>query len=178
MAELTNSDAELIYKYARDGFRSDLEADAYTATLDAWQADRPDDYAQLEAANEDDTSTFAWEGLWLEMQQRDLDRNQDLVPMTGVEHTEEPEIADLASDFGWDYVAAVRGEVRQRQESTDYSPREFVALVLDAAENCPEEVAHNEMGVSIGNYRGKKGIVVDKHECAERTISVTNRVRA
>lgn len=175
MADMSKADAELAYRYLNDAMQSDVESEAYTEALDAWAEDRPDDLADLKAAHDDPDSSFAWENIYFET---DPAYDGDLVPITGVEHTEEPETRDLASDFAWDYLASIRNEIRDVQEGTDYSPREFVALVLDAAENTPEDLAHREMDISLGNYRGKKGMVAEKYKRAQHTISVTERIRA
>ena len=179
MAEMTRSDAELVYERARQGFRSDIEADAYTHTLTMWQNEEPEGYDQLEAAYDDDESSFEWESIFFERRVTGPNEGQgDFVPLTGVEAYDEPDIDELASDFAWDYLDNIRTEIRERQEATDYSPREFVALVLDAAENCPEDDAHRVMDVSLGNYRGKKGKVREKLQQAEETVRITERVRA
>lgn len=179
MAEMSKSDAELVYEYARDGFRSDIEAEAYDAALTMWQNEEPDLYEQLEDAHADDDSTFAWENIYFERRATGPNEGRgDMVPITGVERNDEPEIADIASDFAWSYLDCIRVEIQECQKATDYSPREFVALVLDAAENCPEDLAHRMMDVSLGNYRGKKGKVSEKLQQAEETVRVTDRVRA
>lgn len=178
MVELSRTDAELVYKYARDTFRADIEAEAYTHALDAWQDERPGDFNRLQDEHADDDSAFSWDGIWLEMEQRDLDGNEDLVPLTGIEPEDDDaeELRDLAADFGWDYVNEVRDEIRRQQDETDFSPREFVALVLDAA-SLPTEISAHEMDVSEGNYAGKVGRVREKIEQAEQTQHVTERVR-
>jgi hypothetical protein len=173
MAEMSRADAELAYRYLGEAIAGDIEHDAYDRTIESWRTERPEDYETLEAAYNDPESTFAWKDIDLEP---DPAHDGDLSPVSGVIADEE-EIRELADDFAWDYLNAIRDEVRAVQELTAYSPREFVALVLDAAENTPEEDAHRKMGISLGNYRGKKGTVNEKYERATQTVSVTDRIR-
>jgi hypothetical protein len=178
MNRMDKADADLVYKYVRDGFRGDLEADAYQRALDDWREYRADDLDHLEAMADAEESAFSWDRLWLELVERDFGDREVLLPRDGLEPRDEtPRTTDLASEFGYQHRDEVRNEVRRRQAASDYSPREFVALVLDAAENCPENLARREMDVSLGNYRGKKGDVTDKLEQAKRTVAVTDRVR-
>lgn len=174
MSEMAQADAELAYRYLNDAARLDVETEAYDAVLSAWQDGRPDDFQTLEDAHGSDESAFVWEGIYFETSP---EHGGDLVPITGVSHNEESDLYDLATEFGRDYLDAIRDEIRSMQETTDYSPREFVALVLEAAENTPEEVAHREMDISLGNYRGKKGDVAGKLGTAEETVRVTERIR-
>lgn len=177
MSEMSKADAELVYKYLPDHVRGDVEAAAWDAVLSDWQDQRPSDLDALETAHDSAESRFQWEGVVLETQQRNLDGDEDLAPLAGVDPTDESEVYDLAHDFGWDFVAAVRDEIRQLQARTAYSPREFVALVLDAAEHVKEGIAHREMDISLGNYRGKKGTVAGKLRTAEETVRVTERLQ-
>lgn len=174
MSEMSRTDAELVYRYASGRFLDDVESDAYTETLEAWQTERPDDYEALEAAYEDPDSTFDWADIDFET---DPAYDGDLVPISGVMGDEEA-IRELANDFAWDYLDAIRDRIRSEQDRTIYAPREFVALVLDAAENTPEDLAHREMDISLGNYRGKKGTVKEKLQTAENTVRITERIRA
>jgi hypothetical protein len=61
------------------------------------------------------------------------------------------------------------------QEETIFSPREFVALALDA--EWDEQNAATLMDVSVGNFRGKKGNISDKIEKAEATVSRAEQIR-
>jgi len=177
MGQMTQSDAELVYKYLSDAVKGDVESEAFAATLDDWQTNRPDDYERLEAAHAADDSMFAWENIYFEtVHAPERARPHELQALTGVEPDDEPDVYDLARDFATDYLAAVVDGIRSMQAQTDFSGREFVALVLDAAPNTPEDLAHREMGISLGNYRGKKGAVSDKLKTAETTVSIAERI--
>jgi len=172
---MTIADAELAYKYLNDAVRGDIEAEAWTKALDYTD----DEIVEtLEEADDSDDSRFAWDGITFEFSQEKIDGRDELVPLGGVEPNEESDVYDAAHEVGWNVVEYIRREVMSLQESTTYSPREFVALVLHAAENVPEDVAHREMDISLGNYRGKVGKVNEKHESAEKTVSLTDRLRA
>lgn len=69
------------------------------------------------------------------------------------------------------------GNRQYLNEDTIFSPRECIAIILDAAENTPERVAHREMGISLGGYRGKKGAISEKLEMAEKTTQIAKRIR-
>lgn len=169
MSEMNRVDTELVYKYLNDRVRVDIEAEAYDAALHEFE-----DLDALEAANDDPASSFLWDGITYEFQRGNLDRDE-LVPLAGVEPTEESEVYDLAHDFGWLVVGNIRKEIREMQEETMFSPREFVALVLDA--EWDEQNAATLMDVSVGNFRGKKGNIADKIEKAEATMSRAERIR-
>lgn len=169
MSEMSRADAELVYKHLDDRVRADVEAEAYDAALDEFEA-----LDALEAANENSESSFSWDEITYEFQRGNLDRDE-LVPLTGVEPNEEPEIYDLAHDFGWLVVKHIRAEIRQMQEETDFSPREFTALVLDA--EWDEQNAATLMDISVGNFRGKKGSIEAKLEAAEATLTRAEELR-
>lgn len=169
MSEMSRADTELVYKYLNDRVRGDVEAEAYDAALDEFE-----DLDALEAANDDPDSSFSWDGITYEFQRGNLDRDE-LVPLAGVEPTEESEIYDLAHDFGWLVVENICKEIREMQDETMFSPREFVALVLDA--EWDEQNAATLMDVSVGNFRGKKGSISDKIETAETTLARAERIR-
>jgi len=169
MSEMSRADAELVYKYLNDRVRGDVEAEAYDAALDEF-----DDLDALEAANDDPESSLSWDGITYEFQRGNLERDE-LVPLAGVEPNEEPEVYDLAHDFGWLVVENIRGEIREMQEETMFSPRELVALVLDA--EWDEQNAATLMDISIGNFRGKKGNIADKIEKAENTLNRAEQIR-
>lgn len=170
MSELSKADAELVYKYLNDRVRADVEAEAHDAALDEFG-----DLDALETANDDPESEFSWGGLTYEFQRGNLDRDE-LVPLAGVEPNEEREVYDLAHEFGWLVVENIREEIRTMQESTTLSPREFVALVLDA--EWDEQNAATLMDVSVGNFRGKKGSIAEKLDAADRTLTTADRIRA
>jgi len=169
MSGMSRADVELVYKYLNDRVRGDAEAEAYDAALDEFG-----ELNALEAANADPESSFSWDGISYEFQRANLDRDE-LVPLAGVEPNEEPEVYDLAHDFGWLVVENIRGEIREMQQETMFSPREFVALVLDA--EWDEKNAAALMDVSVGNYRGKKGDIAQKIESAEKTLTRVEQIR-
>lgn len=171
MSELTKSDAELVYKYLPESLRGDVEAEAYTMALEEFNAEET---ALLEKAHEDEDSSFEWGSIHLEFAQRDRDR-EELVPMTGVDHRNEPTLYDIANDFGWLYIEHVRHEIRALRESTAFSPREFVALVVGG--QWGEKNAATIMDISVGNYRSKKGAIASKIDEAETTLEVVEKVR-
>lgn len=174
---MSRNDAEIVIEYMNDAVRGDVESEAYSRTLDAWGDERADDLETLEAAHYDENSSFQWENVGFQKENRGRDHNE-LVPMTGVDPVGEDDIHELAYDFASDYLTATIEHVREMQDKTDYSPREFVTLVLNSAENTPEEVAANVMDISVGNYRGKVGDVREKSQTAKYTAKVTDRIRA
>lgn len=175
MSQLTKSDAELVYRFA-GRFKDDAEHEAFSKTLDRWQTDRPSDSHQLEAAHAAPDSQFEWEDIWFEtVHEPERVRPHELHALTG--YIEEPAVNAIAQAFATDYLNATLDEIRLRQQETTLSGREFATLVLDAAENAPEDRARREMNISVGNYRGKKGAVSDKLARAEATLTVAERVR-
>lgn len=175
MSELTDSDAELAYKYLPERARGDVEHAAYDAALSRWRAERPDDLDALEDAADDADSDFAWEGLTLEFEQRDVDGDEELVPLAGVEPGAERDVYDLAHDFGWAYVEAIREQVRECQAATNFSPREFVAFVLSESRLSWEEAA-SEMGIASGTFASKmQREVTPEIQRARETIAFVER---
>lgn len=169
MAELSRADVELVYKYLDSDVRNDIEAEAYDAALDDFE-----NVNQLDAANDDPESSFAWHEITFEFHRGELDRDE-LVPLTGIEPNEEPEIYDVAHDFGWLVVENIRNEIRTLQERTMLSPKEFVTLVLDS--EWDENSAASLMGITVGNYRGKKGKIAAKLETAEETLDLAEQLQ-
>lgn len=170
MGEMTRADTELVWECLNDRVRGDIESEAYDTAIDEF-----DELDALEAANDDPESSFSWDGITYEFQRGNLDRDE-LVPLAGAEPNDEPEVYDLAHDFGWLVVENICDEIREMQEETMFSPREFVTLVLDA--EWDEQNAATLMDVSVGNFRGKKGSIADKIEKAEVTLTRTDRFRA
>jgi hypothetical protein len=169
MSEMSNSDAELVYKHLNDRVRGDIDAEAYDAALDEFGG-----LDALEAANDNPESSFSWDGITYEFQRGNLDRDE-LVPLAGVEPNEEPDVYDAAHDFGWLVIEHIRDDIRTMQEATSLSPREFVALVV--GEDWDEENAASIMGISVGNFRGKKGTISDKLGEAEATLDIVEKIR-
>lgn len=170
MSEMSRADTELTYKYLNDRVRSNVVADAYDRALTEFES-----IDALQAAHDNPDSSFTFEGITFEFERHNRDRDE-LVPLTGIEHTDEPEVSDLASDFGWAVIDEIRDEIRSMQDETILSPREFVALVLDA--DWGEQNAATIMDVSVGNFRGKKGSIADKLDRAETTQTRVEEIRA
>lgn len=169
MSEMSRADAELVYKHLNDRVRADVETEAYNAALDEFE-----ELDALETANESSESEFSWEGLYYEFQRGNLDRDE-LMPVTGVNGDYEPEVDELAREFGWLVIENIRDKIREMQEESMFSSREFVALVLDA--KWDERTAASKMDVSVGNYRGKKGTIANKLETAKMTIQLADQIR-
>ena len=167
MSEMTRADAELVYRHLNDSVRADVEFEAHSAALDEFD---PTD--ELEDAHENPDSSFSWENVTYEFERANRDRDE-LVPLAGVEPSDEPEVYDLAHDFGWLVVEHIRKEIREMQEETMFSPREFVALVLDV--EWDEQNAAALMDISVGNYRGKKGAIAKKIDEAEETLALVDK---
>jgi hypothetical protein len=72
-------------------------------------------------------------------------------------------------------VENIRGGIREMQDKTMFSPREFVALVLDS--EWDEQSAATLMDVSVGTFRGKKGRISNKLQEAEETLTRADRIR-
>lgn len=168
MSELSKSDAELVYKYLNSRVRADIEAEAYDKALEAFA--QTDD---LEAAAEDPVDAFVWNDV-TDFGFEDSGRGDELVPYVYTEEADS-EVYAVAREFGWTVVEYIREEIRRLQETTMFSPREFVALVVGA--EWDEQNAASIMDISVGNFRGKKGSIAEKLETAEATQNVADRLR-
>ena len=170
MSQLSKADAELAFRYLPERVQADVEYAAYNATMTSWSEDRPDDLAKLEEAADDADSPFDWANLELSFERSQVDGRDELVPhtMTG---DADSEVHELARDFAWDYVAAVRDEVCALQEETNFSPREFVAFVLSESQ-LSWEAAASEMDIASGTFASKmQREVKPEIEAAERTVA-------
>lgn len=171
---MDKSDAELAYPHLPERVRGDVEYEAYDSVLSTWRDERPDDLDELEAAHERDDSPFAWDRIELTIERSQVDGSGELVPHTMTDGASD-EIHELARDFGWDYVAAVRDEVRALQESTNFSPREFVAFVLSESHLSWEEAA-SEMSISSGTFASKmQREVRPEIESARETVALVEQ---
>lgn len=166
---MSRSDTELVYKYLNDHVRNDIEEEAYDSALSEF-----DKVDTLDAANDDPQIPFTWDGITYEFRRGNLSRDE-LAPIAGIESTDDTEVYAIAHSFGWLVVDNIREEIREMQEETVFSPREFVALVLDA--ELDEQNAATLMDVSVGNFRGKKGSISDKIEKAKTTLSRAEEIR-
>lgn len=174
MAGLSTADADLAYQYLPTAVRADIEADAHSRVLDEWRDSRPSDLDTLETAHDDPDSPFAWDTIDVTAEQSQVDGSDELTPHTYTGDASDT-VHELARDVAWDYVAAIREQIEAMQSETMLSPREFVALILDA--EWDERNAATLMGVSVGNYRGKKGEIAAKLATAETTLSLADRIR-
>ena len=168
MSELSKSDAELAYYHFPDGLRGDVEADAWDYALATTDGETVE---LLEEAHADADSAFGWEGIYIE--RRDLDRGRwDLVPLAGIEINDgaDEDVYDAAKEFGWNWLDGIRNEVRDLQEATSLSPKQFVAAIVYASRD--EEATAHEMDISVGNVRGKIGDVREKAARARKTSRV------
>lgn len=172
---LSKTDAELVYRHLPDTVKTDVKIEAHEAALDEWRSKRPADLDALEDASDDPQSAFEWTGIDIVPEQTGVDGRTELVAHTGVDPAHE-ELRDFATEFGWDYIDAVRREIRQMQQATNFSPREFVAFVLWQNDNLTYETAAEEMGVAEGTFAGKIGHDVKPEiESARETVRLVER---
>jgi len=169
MTELTQSDAELVYKHLPEGLRNDVEAEAYDRVLDTFEQ-----VDALEGAADDPESSFSWGGMTYEFtgERRDT---RELTPLTGVEPDAEPEVYDTAHEFGRRVIEAIHEQVRGMQAATAFSPRDFVALVV--GRDLGERGAAIQMNVTVGNYRGKQGNISNTIKEAAATLDIVDAIR-
>lgn len=172
MSELSDSDAELAFVWLPEHLRADVEYDAWDDAIDATPED---DMELLEAADDDPDSAFSWDRI--DVEKRDRDRDQwDLVPLRGADPNDEPEVYDAAGEFGWAFVEAIRERVRELQEATNFSPREFVALVLSRSRLTWAEAA-SVMGIAEGTFSSKMQREVSPEiDRAEETLALAGQL--
>lgn len=170
MSSLSKADAELVYRYLNDHVRADIEYEAFEAAYDAVDSET---IAALETASDDEDSAFDFVYAF-EFRAGNLER-EELHPLAGVEPNDEPEVYDDAHELGWEIVRQIHSKIGELQESTLFSPREFVAAVLYY--QLPEDQAADVMDISVGNYRGKLGNIRSKREKAEDTLSFTKKLQ-
>jgi len=172
MSELTDDDAELAFKYLPETVRADIEYEAHQLVLDAWST-RQADLDKLETANDDDSSPFNWADIGLGWEPSQVDGSDELTPHTGTGDAGK-EVHELAREFGWNYVEAIRDEVRNYQSMTTLSPREFVAFVLSQSHLTYDEAA-SEMGISSGTFASKMSREVNPEiEAAKKTVRLVS----
>jgi len=172
MSDMSQSDAELAYRYLPDRLQGDIQYDAHSQTLDTWRSEQPDDLDTLEAAHDDCDSPFTWE-IDLTFERSQANGDDELVPHTYTGDASD-EIHELARDFAWDYVDAVRDEVRDLQSATNFSPREFVAYVLSESRVTNAEAAR-EMDISKGTFDSKLSREVRPEiDSARETVQFVN----
>lgn len=175
MAELSKSDAELVYKYLSDRVRGDVEYDAYDRALSDWRDDRPDDLNKLEEAHKGSDVMWDWGKIELTMEQSQIDGRDELTPHTYTGDVRE-DIHELARDFGWDYVKHVRDRIRKMQEESVLSPREFVAFVLSKSRLTYDEAAR-EMDIESGTFASKMSREVKPEiEAARETVKLAKNL--
>lgn len=175
MSELSKSDAELAFKYLNDDVRADIEHEAFDETLSQWRSERPDDLDTLEAAHDDDDIGFEWQDIDLSYERSQADGEDELTPHTGTGDAPD-DVHGLARDFGWDFVASIRDEVRGWQSATVLSPREFVALVLSESRLTYDEAAR-EMDIASGTFASKMSREVNPEVAAAReTARLSDRL--
>lgn len=167
---MTNNDATIAYKRLSENRLGTIKHGAYHKALEQF-----DETDLLETAHNSPDSTFNWENIDVQIEHNyDLDADE-LTPVVGGFGDEEPEIWSVAREFTWSFIGHVYDGIKSMQEETIFSPREFVALILDA--EMSEQRAAHIMDISVGNYRGKKGKVSEKLEKAESTTSLASAIR-
>lgn len=172
MTDISDRDCERLFKHLPEQASNDIEYEAYSATIDDWKDTREDDLDKLDAANDNPNSQFSWD-ITLEFERRD--DHDELVPLAGVEPTDEREVYDLAHDFGWDYVRAVREEIRELVENSDFTAKELLALTIWSDDRYTNRDGATIMGYSSGSvFSGKASRARSKVETAETTIAVAD----
>lgn len=100
------------------------------------------------------------------------DSNFTLRPYTKDPITDEPTVEqELADNLAKEYVYQVQKVVTEYQESTLYSPKEFVTAVADATE---PKIA-DALGVTVGTVRGKKGRIEEKKKESRQTLAIEQK---
>ena len=171
MPEMSTADVELVYRHLNDYVRGDIEYEAFEAAYDALDDATID---RLEEASDDSESAFDFVFAF-EFQRGNLER-EELFPLAGVEPNDEPDVYDDAHELGWEMVRQIQTEIKRLQESTNYSPREFVAMVLYYSALGEDEAA-TVMDISVGNYRGKLGNIREKREKAKATTKIADQLQ-
>jgi hypothetical protein len=182
---LTQEDCDLIIKttYMRDEQGSTLsncEARAFGAVEEYWKENRPDDLRTLgneflEHYDPDENVAFAFADAFGPLLYETYSYDGNLHPIwQDVEHGKvSDKIHNLTNELKYDIVEALRKQLRELQQATRFSPREFTALTLNQRFPKEEHVA-SKMNISVGNLRGKLGLAKDKINEANTTIKVAD----
>jgi hypothetical protein len=81
---------------------------------------------------------------------------------------------DLATAFTEEWVAAVRGVIRETQRASEYTPKEFVTCVGLADPHESESTVADALSVTVGTVRGKRGRIEEKHKRARATVALND----
>lgn len=107
--EISNHEAEQIYRNLDDEEQGFVEATAYDRALHKF--DEFADLETLEAANDNPNDRFEWERMQLRWEHNhDLDRDELIPP-----YFSDSDVADTAREFGWLFVEELREEIRSRE---------------------------------------------------------------
>lgn len=87
-----------------------------------------------------------------------------------------PRLYGLFDTLVWLLMSRMVEKVREIQEQTVFSSREFTALIL--SESMTESVAADIMDVTVGTYRGKMGRINEKAEQIRNTAALLEEVQS
>lgn len=154
--EMTRDDAELVYStISHDSNRphpaQQVEMDATDAVVEQWKTNRPDDYERLLSIHEDPAHSFDFGEIWFE-QPETIDQLQPRVTGWNQQEADDEEI-NLIRGYGNDYLDCIVDEIREMQQDTQLTPREFTAATLMSNTGIPDDIIATKMDISVGTLR-------------------------
>ncbi|MFD1527491.1 MULTISPECIES: hypothetical protein [Halobacteriales] len=176
-------DRELVavtYKHAPSERKTIWKQRAIGNVLEEWEDERPTDFERVFYTHDtgwlidfrvptDGLGQYGWDtGFDLSVEvDHDL---VDQADITDPEYIEALERLALALE---DELLAV---IEAEQEQSQFSAKEFAALMLYKKEMVNEDRAADALGVKIGTYRGKLGRIRDKIDAAKLTLELTGEL--
>lgn len=141
--------------------------------LTDWRMSRPDDF---ETIRETDgfSMVVGFNILPRSLGQYGYDTGLHFEPDFDDHLLEEDESKELVEPFYLDWVEAIQGVIREEQERTLFSPKEFATFFAHRNPKQNERKTADALGIKVGTYRGKVGRVKSKLETARDTLQLAN----
>ena len=108
MAEISNTEADSIFKGLAGEQRKAITTKAFSRTIERWQDERLEDYQLLEEAHHETDSSFGWAGFeFMRVGAGSPETNGGVKPTT-ITKEAEPRVREIALEFGKDVLSERR----------------------------------------------------------------------
>lgn len=164
--------AAVAYKHGPSERQTTWKQQAIGRVLERWEDDRPTDFERV---------IYEYDTNWLidirvrtnGLGEYGWDTGFELSVEIDEELIEQVDVTDEYLESLKRFAAAIETElldvIAEEQERSQFSSKEFAALMLYKKEMVNERRAADALGVTVGTYRGKLGRIRDKIEAAKLT---------
>lgn len=172
MAELTDEETAAVVDRSPFDQRLIWNQKALQKALLEWKETREDEFELLWESDEFDWMIVGWQTRHGHLGTHGTNEEYTFEPDVSDQYLDDEQLEELAYEFAETWITCLQDTVREHQQQTALSPKEFVTLVIMENPSCGEAHVADALGVSTGTVRGKLGRVREKLDEADATAEL------